>query len=266
MNFTHYRLGHVDRGSIVEVTLKGSAANVRLMDNSNFNSYKAGRQHRCIGGLAKRSPVRLQVPRSGTWHVAVDMQGLRGTVRSSIRVIPGSALRPLPVINEAPLRTIPTLVRDAEDDLVPAVEAPDGRLFDVFISHTSEDKDDVVRPLVLALQAAGLSVWYDEFELRIGDSLRRKIDKGLASSRFGVVILSQAFFGRGWPEYELDGLVTRAVSGDQVLLPIWHNVSKREVMEYSPSLADRLARSTSTHTVEEIAAEIVEVIRDPMAA
>ena len=266
MNFTHYRLGHVDRGSIVEVTLKGSAVNVRLMDNSNFNSYKAGRQHRCIGGLAKRSPVRLQVPRSGTWHVAVDMQGLRGTVRSSIRVIPGSALSPLPVINEAPLRTIPTLVRDGEDDLVPAVEAPDGRLFDVFISHTSEDKDDVVRPLVLALQAAGLSVWYDEFELRIGDSLRRKIDKGLASSRFGVVILSQAFFGRGWPEYELDGLVTRAVSGDQVLLPIWHNVSKREVMEYSPSLADRLARSTSTHTVEEIAAEIVEVIRDPMAA
>ena len=266
MNFTHYRLGHVDRGSVVEVTLKGSAANVRLMDNSNFNSYKAGPQHRCIGGLAKRSPVRLQVPRSGNWHVAVDMQGLRGTVRSSIRVIPGSALRPLPVINEAPLRTVPTLVRDAEDDLVPAVEAPDGRLFDVFISHTSEDKDDVVRPLALALQAAGLSVWYDEFELRIGDSLRRKIDKGLASSRFGVVILSQAFFGRGWPEYELDGLVTRAVSGDQVLLPIWHNVSKREVMDYSPSLADRLARSTSTYTVEEIAAEIVDVIRNPMAA
>ena len=266
MNFTHYRLGHVDRGSVVEVTLKGSAANVRLMDNSNFNSYKAGRQHRCIGGLAKRSPVRLQVPRSGNWHVAVDMQSLRGMVRSSIRVIPGSALRPLPVINEAPLRTVPTLVRDAEDDLVPAVEAPDGRLFDVFISHTSEDKDDVVRPLALALQAAGLSVWYDEFELRIGDSLRRKIDKGLASSRFGVVILSQAFFGRGWPEYELDGLVTRAVSGDQVLLPIWHNVSKREVMDYSPSLADRLARSTSTYTVEEIAAEIVDVIRNPMAA
>jgi hypothetical protein len=115
----------------------------------------------------------------------------------------------------------------------------------------------------MALQGAGLSVWYDEFELRIGDSLRRKIDKGLASSRFGVVVLSQAFFGRGWPEYELDGLVTRAVSGEQVLLPIWHNVSKREVMNYSPSLADRLARSTGTHTVEEIAAEIVDVIRQP---
>ncbi|MES0127536.1 toll/interleukin-1 receptor domain-containing protein [Mesorhizobium sp. M0029] len=191
------------------------------------------------------------------------MQGLRGQVRTGIRVIPGSALRPLPTINEAPLRTIPSLVRDADEELVPSPEAPDGRTFDVFISHASEDKDEVVRPLALALQSSGLSVWYDEFELRIGDSLRRKIDKGLASSRFGVVVLSKAFFGRGWPEYELDGLVTRAVSGDQVLLPVWHNVTKREVIGYSPSLADRLARSTATHTVEEIAVEIVDVIRNP---
>lgn len=73
----------------------------------------------------------------------------------------------------------------------------------LFISHASEDKSDVVRPLANALKEAGLTVWYDEFELRIGDSLRRKIDKGLASSRFGVVVLSKAFFGRGWPEYEL---------------------------------------------------------------
>jgi hypothetical protein len=266
MNFTHYNLGHVPGGSIVEVSLQGSAANVRLMNSANFNSYKSGRSHRYHGGLAQRSPVRLQVPSTGTWHVAVDMQGLRGTVRSAIRIIPKAALMPLPPINEASLRTIPTLVRDTERDLAPAVEAADGRTFDVFISHASEDKDEVVRPLANALRAAGLSVWYDEFELRIGDSLRRKIDKGLAGSRFGVVVLSKAFFGRGWPEYELDGLVTRAVSGDQVLLPVWHNISKSEVIAYSPSLADRLARSTATHTVEEIAAEIVDVIENPSSA
>jgi hypothetical protein len=139
------------------------------------------------------------------------MQGLRGAVRSGIQVIPAAAMRPLPPINEAPLRSISTLVRDADADLAPIVEALDGRKFDVFISHASEDKDEVVRPLAYALQASGLGVWYDEFELRIGDSLRRKIDRGLVSSRFGVVVLSKAFFGRGWPEYELDGLVTRRV-------------------------------------------------------
>ena len=263
MQFTHYKLGYVAGGTVAEVTLQGSGANVRLMDSSNFNSYKAGRQHRYHGGLVRKSPVRLQVPRSGTWHVAVDMQGLRGTVRSSIRVIPVEALKPLPPVNEASLRDIPSLVRNVSQHHVPRVDAPDERVFDVFISHTSEDKVEVVRPLATALREAGLSVWYDEFELRIGDSLRRKIDKGLANSRFGVVVFSRAFFGRGWPEYELDGLVTRTVSGEQILLPIWHDVTKREIMDYSPSLADRVARSTATHTVEEIAAEIVDVIRNP---
>jgi Domain of unknown function (DUF1883)/TIR domain len=263
MDFTHYNLGYVEKGSLVMVTLQGSAANVRLMDTSNFNNYRAGRQHRYHGGLAKSSPVRMRITHSGSWHVTVDMQGLRGSTRSGIDVLPPSTLKSLPAINEAPLRTIPSLVRDAEDDLAPTGEAADRRTFDVFVSHASEDKNEVVRPLATALQHAGLSVWYDEFELRIGDSLRRKIDKGLAGSQFGIVVLSHAFFGRGWPEYELDGLVTRAVSGEQILLPVWHNISKREVIEYSPSLADRLARSTATHTVEEIAAEIIDVIRSP---
>ncbi|MCY4541449.1 MAG: DUF1883 domain-containing protein [Rhodobacteraceae bacterium] len=87
MKFTHYRLGYVRAGAIVVVTLRGSAANVRLMDQSNFNSYKSGRSHNYYGGLIKSSPVRLRVPRSGTWHVTVDLIGLRGSVRSSIRVI-----------------------------------------------------------------------------------------------------------------------------------------------------------------------------------
>lgn len=106
-----------------------------------------------------------------------------------------------------------------------------------------------------------MSVWFDEFELNIGDSLRRKIDLGISRSKFGVVVLSRSFFGRGWPNYELDGLVTQATSGKQVILPIWHELTKQEVMDYSPSLADKLARSTATSTVEEIAEEIIGVVR-----
>jgi hypothetical protein len=262
MQFIQHSLGHVQQGSVVEITLS-AAANVRLMGSSDLSNFKQGRAHRYIGGLARKSPVRLTVPSTGTWYATVDMQGLRGSVRSSARVIPAAAMRPLPTMNEAPLRSIPSLLRDAEDDEAPVPDTPDGRSFDVFISHASEDKDNVVRPLANALRTGGLSVWYDEFELRIGDSLRRKIDRGLANSRFGVVVLSRSFLGKGWPEYELDGLVTRAVSGEQVLLPIWHDITKREVMQTSASLADRVARSTATHTVEEIAAEIIDVIRNP---
>jgi hypothetical protein len=256
MNFTHYDLGNLSGGEIVEVTLSGNAANVRLMDSTNFQSFRSNRRHTFYGGNAKRSPVRLSVPRSGHWHIVIDLGGYAGNVRSAVHVLPGA----LPAIRETPLSSIPSLLLGQDRfGINPDIE--DSRQFDVFISHASEDKDDIVRPLATALQDAGLAVWYDEFELRIGDSLRRKIDKGLASSRFGVVVLSQAFFKKGWTNYELDGLVTKAVTGEQILLPIWHNISKQEVIAYSPSLADKLARNTSTFTVEEIAKEIVEVIK-----
>jgi hypothetical protein len=133
----------------------------------------------------------------------------------------------------------------------------------VFISHATEDKADVARPLADALVAAGLDVWYDEFELRIGDSLRRKIDAGIAGSRFGVVVLSPSFFAKNWPQYELDGLVTREITGDQTVLPLWHKITKAEVIARSPSLADKVARSTTDSTIEEIAHEIADVIRRP---
>lgn len=245
MQFIKHDLGHRAGGEIVEIILKGNAANVRLMDSSNFQSYRSGRRHRYIGGHAKRSPVRLQIPRSGHWYVAVDMGGYKGQVRANVRLLPGK-LRPLV---DKPLSTVPTLVRNQN-----------GTQYDVFISHASDDKQEVVTPLAEALRAGDLSVWYDDFELRIGDSLRRNIDRGIASSRFGIVVLSKAFFGKGWPEYELDGLVTKSVGGDQVLLPIWHNITKDEVVSYSPSLADKIARNTTAQTVEEIADEIIEVV------
>jgi hypothetical protein len=254
MQFIHHDLGHRRGGEIVEITLSGNAANVRLMDSSNFSDFKSGRQHRYIGGLAKQSPVRLQIPHGGTWYVTVDMIGLGGSVRSSARVLPG----PLPELRMAPLSSVPSLI---QDHVPPNAEPIVARDYDVFISHASEDKDAVVRPLAHALSDGGLTVWYDEFELRIGDSLRRKIDTGLAKSRFGIVVLSRSFFVKGWTNYELDGLVTRAVSGEQVLLPIWHEITKQELIAYSPSLADKLARSTGTHTIEEIATEIIELIR-----
>ena len=250
VNFLKYDLGSLQRGEIVEITLTRSA-NVRLMSSSDFSNYKNGRRHRYIGGLARQSPVRLQIPNSGHWFVAVDMQGLQGSTSASVRVVPGA----LPEIREAPLTSAPSLVRETP----PGIEHR-GEAYDVFISHASEDKDSIVRPLANALVSEGLKVWYDEFSLRIGDSLRQKIDKGLAMSRVGLVVLSPAFIGKGWTNYELDGIVTRTVSGEQILLPIWHGITKQQVISFSPSLADKVARSTATHTVEEIASEIAQLL------
>ena len=255
MKFTHHDLGQCRGREVVEISLSGNAANVRLMDSSNLSSYKSGRRHSYIGGLAKKSPVRLQIPRSGHWHVAVDLQGFgRSNVRSSARVLPS----PLPDIQEAPLSSVPGLV---QPEYYPDLDDYK-RDYDVFISHASEDKSEIVRPLANALTSQGLKVWYDEFELKIGDSLRRKIDKGLATSRVGLVVLSQSFINKGWTNYELDGIVTRTISGEQILLPIWHKISKQEVISFSPSLADKVARNTANFTVDEIAVEIANLLKE----
>lgn len=256
MKYNVYDLGQLKRGDRVQVTLSGNAANVRLMDSSNYQSYKNGRSHRYAGGLATKSPIVLGVPTSGHWYVTVDLQGLRGTVRSAVRVLPNA----LPEYREPALSTVPSLVHRPNEPY----NMEDGQSvieYDVFISHASEDKDEVVRPLAYALREEGLKVWYDEFELKIGDSLRRKIDMGLARSKFGIVVLSNSFIKKGWTNYELDGIITKANTGEQVVLPIWHNITKKEVIDFSPSLADKLARNTSSYTVEEIATEISELIK-----
>lgn len=134
-----------------------------------------------------------------------------------------------------------------------------GNGWDVFISHASEDKDDFVRPLADALRARGLSVWFDELTLRVGDSLRRSIDRGLARSRFGVVVVSPNFLDKEWPQKELDGLVAREVDGAKVILPVWHNITADEIRSHSPILADRLATRSSNglkRVVEDILAAI----------
>jgi hypothetical protein len=84
--FIHSDLGFREAGGIVEVSLT-SGANVRLMDSVNFSDYTVGRAYRYHGGLARQSPVRLPIPSSGHWHLVVDMQGLRGSARASIRVL-----------------------------------------------------------------------------------------------------------------------------------------------------------------------------------
>ena len=133
-------------------------------------------------------------------------------------------------------------------------------MWDVFICHASEDKDIVARPLARVLGEEGLNVWYDEFTLTVGDSLRRKIDEGLAKSRYGVVVLSHAFFGKKWPNDELDGLAAKEINGEKVILPVWWDVEYEDVASYSPTLAGRLAAKASDE-MDEFVADLMAVIR-----
>ena len=116
---------------------------------------------------------------------------------------------------------------------------------DLFICHASEDKESVARPLAEVLSSRGLKVWLDELELTVGDSLSGRIEAALARSRFGIVILSPAFFTKEWPQRELAGLAAREIdAGSKIILPVWHNVNSHYIAQHAPILADRVGAST----------------------
>lgn len=134
-------------------------------------------------------------------------------------------------------------------------------LYDVFICHASEDKDEFVRPLAERLRQCHIEVWYDEFSLKVGDSIRRAIDLGLSKSRFGIVILSRNFFAKEWPQWELDGLVQRQNTlKTNIILPIWYDVVKEEVLAFSPPLADKMA-IIADRGLEQVVLQLSEVLK-----
>lgn len=132
--------------------------------------------------------------------------------------------------------------------------------WDVFISHASEDKEAFVRLLAEALQKEKVRVWYDEFTLTVGDSLRRSIDRGLAGSRYGIVVISPDFLRKEWPQKELDGLFALEVDGRKVILPVWHNIDAEILRRSSPLLADRYA-TCSTKGIDGVVKDLTMAMK-----
>lgn len=137
----------------------------------------------------------------------------------------------------------------------------DNKEWDVFISHASEDKETIVRELATLLTDLGVKVWYDEFSLKVGDSLSQKIDEGLIHSNFGIVIISKSFLRKKWTDYEYRSLLGKEDNFKKLILPVWHGLTKDEVMSYSLYLADKFALDTNKSAINEIIKKILEIIR-----
>lgn len=134
--------------------------------------------------------------------------------------------------------------------------------YDVFISHAWEDKESFVDELVEELSNLEIRVWYDKERIIWGDSMRERIDQGLRKSKFGIVVLSPNYIAEGkyWTKSELDGLFQIESINGKGILPIWHDLTKKEVIEYSPIIANRLAMNTATLTAQEIAEEMKKIL------
>lgn len=144
----------------------------------------------------------------------------------------------------------------------PAHQSGDDEEYDVFISHAWEDKQSFVNEFVAELKALGIKAWYDQSQIAWGDSMREKIERGLSKSRFGVVVISPSYIAEGkyWTKAELDGLFQLESVNGKKILPIWHDITKKEVMAYSPIIAGRLAMNTASMTPKEIADKLVELL------
>ena len=140
------------------------------------------------------------------------------------------------------------------------VDRSEAAEFDVFISHATEDKG-FAGPLARGLRMAGLRVWFDDFELRLGDSLNERINYGLSRSRYGVVVISPTFFEKHWTRLEMNGFVARQTAGEQVILPIWHRITKDEVIKQAPPLADIVSLNSSTQSMDVIVNAIVKKVK-----
>lgn len=179
----------------------------------------------------------------GEWIVPEVQTGMAGTVAR--------------VARDLRIRRDEAILRERQAPRPPEDQPAE---WDAFISHAGEDKEAFVRPLAEALARVPLRVWYDEFTLNVGDSLRESIDHGLAHSRFGVVVLSPNFFGKNWPKLELDGLFAQQAAHGRTILPVWHNVTEAEVRRFSPILAGRVA-ACSIDGLETVVEKLVRAIR-----
>jgi len=161
-------------------------------------------------------------------------------------------------IPQRPPKLAPVVERKTAPASTKPVEKKESKLesWDVFMSHASPDKP-YVRGLVKALRDGGVTVWFDEDHIEWGESVPREIRKGLLNSRYGIVILSEAYLAeRKWTEHEFQGLLARETLDTTVILPIWHKVTEEDVKKYDAPLTLRRAKISETDTYPDIIASI----------
>lgn len=185
----------------------------------------------------------IQAINQNTAQAQQQLQRLESAVKSTAR----RSTLPTGVYSPYVENTYQELFKRSKQD-----ESDAQIIYDVFISHASEDKEPFVSPLVEALQNAGIRVWYDTTTMEWGKSLREQIDNGIKRSKYAIVVLSKSFFAKKWPKRELDGILAKESIDGTAPLPIWFDISFEEVYEFSPTLAGIYSYSTTEKSIGDI--------------
>lgn len=174
----------------------------------------------------------------------------RGQIKTKAKWAPvGSSILYTP----AEIRTLTPVRENVEK----RSKLPDLR--DVFLCHAWDDRKNAAKALHDILESNGVTVWFSEKDVLLGSSLLREIDKGLANSRVGIVLVTPSFLkrikGEGIADKELSALLAR-----DLLIPIVHDTTFDNLREVSPLLGSRSGLSTIEDSIEDIAAKIAELV------
>lgn len=133
--------------------------------------------------------------------------------------------------------------------------------YDVFVSYVQSDSLEYVDKLEISLRDKGVSVWRDKANMVIGQSMTQAIENGLVKSKLAIVVISPNYLHKYWTNFELDGIFSKqGITGQQMILPIWNNVSAEEIAAKRPSLANLLAWNVAINTIEDIANEVTQFL------
>jgi hypothetical protein len=137
--------------------------------------------------------------------------------------------------------------------------APEPDLRDVFLCHAWDDRAGAAKELHDLLEASGVKVWFSEKDVGLGTPLLREIDRGLANSRVGIVLVTPALLqrlrGESIADKELSALLAR-----ERLVPVAHGTTFEALREVSPLLASRSGLNTAENTMASVAAKLAELV------
>ena len=189
-------------------------------------------------------------PYSSSSNSYISRSSGSGQIRTKARWSPvGSSI----LYTSAEIRTLTPIRENVEK----RSELPDLR--DVFLCHAWDDRKDAAKELHDLLESKGVTVWFSEKDVFLGSSLLREIDKGLAKSRVGIVLVTPSFLkrvkGEGIADKELSALLAR-----DLLVPIVHNTTFEELREVSPLLGSRSGLSTSEEVMVDVAVKLAELV------
>ncbi|MDR1571398.1 MAG: DUF1883 domain-containing protein [Clostridiales Family XIII bacterium] len=252
MKYLLYDLGNADAGDSVEVSL-GYAANVRILDEANYGLYRGNLPHRFIGGYIERTPYKATIPEGGRWYVILDSGSYFGKIKSLVKLYPCSdekeVLSPQPKVFEfSPGKAL------AAEAGVPKNKPR------LFVLHSYKDRDSIVQSLADALSVAGISAVFEGYTLEPGDSLEEKLRAGVAKYKFGVLVISRSFARTGWRKSDLAFMKEMLTSDYKEIYPVWHNISRDNVMQHLPDLVGMMPNRPGEKSLDEIVDEIVETM------